>query len=128
MLPTSLLRYICVGLLSNGLLYVLFVLMVRLGIRPTKTAVICYILGLMFSYVLNRKWSFESSVSNRRDLPRFLFSYGIGLVATLVFITALTQWLPPEIAQVFNIGMTAITIYLCLRLTGFGQDGGKTAD
>lgn len=128
LLPASLLRYAGVGLLTNGLLYVLFVLLIRAGLAPVATAAVCYGLGLTLSYVLNRRWSFQSRASHRRDLPRFLLSYGVGFLATLVFIWALTRWMRPEIAQILNIGLTAITIYLCLRLTRFGHIGDSHAN
>lgn len=120
-LPKSFLRYAIVGLGTNGTLYLLFVALVWAGLAPVLTAGLTYVLGVVLSYVLNRAWSFESTASHGRDLPRFLVSYGIGLVATMGFIVVLTRWLRPEIAQVLNIGLTALVIYTSLRLTGFGQ-------
>lgn len=127
-LPPSLIRYGLVGMVTNALLYVLFVILIRSGLSVVLSAAFCYALGLMLSYLLNRRWSFESSASHRHDLPRFLFSYGIGFVATMVFIAVLTRWLAPEVAQIFNIGLTAMTIYLCLRLSRFGHTGETDAD
>lgn len=120
-LPPSLIRYGIVGLSTNALLYVLFIVLIRLGLSTVLSAAICYALGITLSYLLNRRWSFESAASHRQDLPRFLFSYGVGFCATMIFISVLTRWLAPEIAQVLNIGLTAVTIYLCLRLFRFGQ-------
>ena len=120
-LPKSFLRYGIVGLGTNGTLYLLFVALIWVGLAPALTAGLTYVLGVTLSYVLNRYWSFESTASHGRDLPRFLVSYGIGFVATMGFIVVLTRWLRPEIAQVLNIGLTALVIYTSLRLTGFGQ-------
>jgi putative flippase GtrA len=125
-LPPSLIRYATIGMVTNGLIYLLFVLLIRAGLRPETTAGLCYTLGISFSYVLNRRWSFRSQASHRRDLPRFLFSYGVGFMATMIFISILTRWMPAEIAQLLNIGLTAITIYLCLHLTRFGY--GRSPD
>ncbi len=127
-IPQSFLRYASVGVVSNGLLYVLFVGLVWGGFAPTLAAAVCYVLGLMISYLANRRWSFESTASHRRDLPRFFFAYGVGFVATMAFINILTRWIRPEIAQIINIGLTAIVIYVCLRLTRFGEQGGADAD
>ena len=96
--------------------------------RWAPAELVGYVLGLVLSYLLNRRWSFESEASHGRDLPRFLFSYGAGFLATLVFIVVLTRWMRPEIAQVFNVGLTAMVIYLCLRLTGFGKAKASHAD
>lgn len=126
-LPASLIRYGIVGLVTNALLYGLFVVLIRLGLSAVLSAAVCYALGVTLSYVLNRRWSFASAASHRHDLPRFLFAYGIGFLATMIFIAVLTHVLAPEVAQALNIGLTAITIYLSLRLLRFGQTGEKHA-
>lgn len=125
-LPRSFLRYVVVGLGTNGSLYLLFVALIWAGLTPVLTAGLTYVLGVTLSYLLNRAWSFESTASHGRDLPRFLASYGIGFVATMIFIALLTKWLRPEIAQILNIGLTAMVIYSSLRLTGFGRDDAQS--
>ena len=126
-LPTSLIRYGMVGLFTNTLLYMLFLVLIRLELSAVLSASVCYVFGITLSYLLNRRWSFESAAPHRQDLPRFLLSYGVGFGATIIFITVLTRWLAPEIAQILNIALTAITIYLSLRLFRFGQVGERNA-
>lgn len=120
-------KYGIVGLGSNAVLYLLFVLLVFLGLSPVVTAGICYVLGVVASYVLNRRWSFGSPNSHARDVPRFALAYGVGLVSTLVTISLLLLWLPPEVAQILNIGITALIIYAMLRLLRFGVEGSGNA-
>ncbi len=120
-MTSSFLRYVIVGLGTNGSLYLLFVALIWAGLTPVLTAGLTYVLGVTLGYVLNRNWSFKSNASHGRDLLRFLISYGIGFVATMVFIVLLTRFMRPEIAQILNIGLTAVVIYSCLRLTGFGR-------
>jgi putative flippase GtrA len=122
-IPKSLYRYALVGIGSNLAVYLVFVAFVWTGISAVWAAAVCYGVGLSLSYAFNRQWSFESTASHRSDLVRFLFAYGVGLVATLVFISVLTTVLRPEIAQILNIGLTAAVIYACLTLTGFGKGG-----
>jgi putative flippase GtrA len=116
-------RYGVIGIASNGSLYLLFVLLLHFDLAPPVAAGVCYGLGVMMSYVLNRRWTFSSADSHCRDLPKFLIAYGVGLVSTLLTITLLILWLPPELAQIVNIGLTALIIYGCLRLSRFGQKG-----
>lgn len=120
-IPKSLFRYSLVGIGSNIFVFLVFLVFLWLGISAFWAAAICYIIGLTLSYTFNRQWSFESTASHRSDLVRFLFAYGAGLVATLVFITVLTMFLRPEIAQILNIGLTAVVIYACLTIIGFGK-------
>lgn len=121
MIPQSFYRYGLVGVVSNLAVYCVFVVLIWGAVPPVWAAAICYALGLSISYLANRRWSFESTASHRSDLVRFLLAYGAGLVATLVFISVLTLYFRPEIAQVINIGLTALVIYAGLRVTQFGQ-------
>ncbi len=114
-------RYGAVGITTNVTLYLVFILFLRFGLTPTVAAGVCYGLGVAMSYLLNRRWTFSSTQSHRRDIPKFLLAYGIGLVSTLLMITLLLIWLPPELAQIVNIGLTALVIYGCLRLFRFGR-------
>ncbi|MEP1202184.1 MULTISPECIES: GtrA family protein [Rhodobacterales] len=120
-------KYGVIGLVNNAVLYAVFVLLVYLGISPVIVAGICYVLGVSASYVLNRRWAFESTNSHARDLPRFLTAYGTGLLSTLATIYVLILWLPPEIAQLLNIAITAVVIYTMLRLLRFGSDASDHA-
>lgn len=114
-------RYGIVGIATNLLLYVVFLLLLYLGVDPVVDAGICYLLGVSLSYILNRRWTFDSRNTHKKDLPKFLLSYGIGLISTLLTITVLMQFLPTEIGQLLNIAITAVVIYGCLKLTGFGK-------
>jgi putative flippase GtrA len=113
-------RYAIVGLATNASLYVVFLLVLHAGLSPLLSAGLCYGVGVIMSYVLNRRWTFASGDGHRSDLPKFLFAYAMGLLATLLFITLLVRLLPQELAQFVNIGLTALVIYGCLRMVGFG--------
>lgn len=118
-------RYGIVGLGTNLSLYLLFLLLLRLAVSPITAAGICYVLGVAMSYLLNRRWTFASTDTHLRDLAKFFCAYGLGLVSTMLTITLLLLWLPPELAQILNIGITAIVIYGCLRVLRFGS--GRTS-
>lgn len=114
-------RYGLVGLASNGVLYVLFLLLLRLGVLPTVAAGLCYVLGVGLSYVLNRRWTFSSRENHTLALAKYVAAYGTGFVSALGTIYILTLWLPPELAQIINIGTTALVIYGSLRILRFGK-------
>ncbi len=126
--PQSLVRYAIVGVFSNVSLYFLFIVLVWVGLNPLLVAGFCYIVGLVQSYFINRMWSFKSESSHKDDLIRFLFSYGVGFVATIVILAILTQWMRPEVAQILNVIFTALVIYSCLYITGFGRKGGRNVN
>ncbi|WP_312887514.1 GtrA family protein [Microvirga arabica] len=109
------------GAVTNLSLYVLFLLLVWAGGAPLLISALCYVLGVIMSYLLNRRWTFASRSSHSHDLPRFLLAYGIGLGTTLVSMNLLINLLRPAIAQILTIGVTALSIYASLYLMRFGQ-------
>jgi putative flippase GtrA len=116
-------RYGLVGLVTNLSLYIAFVLLIRLGVPPLAAAALCYGIGVVASYVLNRAWTFASQDDHRADLPKFLLAYGAGLCATLASTQVLASWLRPELAQIVTIGLTAAVVFSILSVTNFGGTG-----
>jgi putative flippase GtrA len=115
-------RYGIVGLLTNGAVYVAFLLMVEAGLNPVASSAVCYCLALALSYPLNRTWTFKSNARHRRDVPRFLLAYVAGFVFSVACVAVCLIWFPPAIAQLMTIGLTAIVIYSMLRIVRFGQE------
>jgi len=113
-------RYGIIGLSTNLSLFVLFLLLIRVNIAPVWASGLCYVLGVILSYSLNRRWTFSSRQSHLHDIPRFLISYGIGFLITLALMAMLVTPLGPSAAQVITIGLTAVSIYGCLQLLHFG--------
>lgn len=120
-----LVRYGVVGVASNGALYVAFLLLLQLAVRPEVAAGICYGFGVCLSYVLNRAWSFQSRDTHREDMPKFLLAHLVGLCSTVLMLSLLLNWLRPELAQLVNVGFTAIIIYANLRLLRFGGENAR---
>ena len=114
-------RYAIVGVGSNLTLYVLFLGLVWVGLAPVLVSGLCYVLGVLISYLLNRFWTFSSQKGHGHDLPRFLAAYGLGLLVTLIAMSLLVTPLGPALAQALTIVLTALTIYSALTLLRFGR-------
>ena len=115
-----LMRFAIVGVASNAALYVAFLLLLQLAVRPLWAAAMCYVTGIAVSYVFNRAWAFDSRASHRADLPRFLAAHAIGMLSTILVLKVLLGWLRPELAQLVNIAVTALITYANLAWLGFG--------
>ncbi|MCB1337295.1 MAG: GtrA family protein [Maritimibacter sp.] len=113
-------KYGIVGLATNVSLYLVFLLLISGGMPPVLASATCYVLGVAMSYLLNRRWTFASASPHRRDLPRFLLAYLVGLVVTLAAMALLVGPLGAPLAQVLTIGVTALAIYGVLHLLRFG--------
>ena len=86
-------RYGLVGISSNALTYGLFLLLYHLGLPALWATGICYVTGVIISY----------------------------LVMSIALMWSLIRWLPAEIAQILTIFGSAAVIYLLLRLLRFGR-------
>jgi putative flippase GtrA len=120
-------RYGVVGLVTNAVVYVIFVIMIWFGMKPLLASGLCYAIGLTLSYLINRRWTFDSTGNHSSDLPRFLAAYGLGLGVTLLSMTILLGFLIPQLAQLVTIVITAVAIYIFLHLFKFGNGDGKNA-
>lgn len=113
-------RFGIVGLTSNAALYLVFLLLLQFAMQPVWAAGICYGLGVCVSYLFNRTWSFESRDTHKEDMPKFLLAHCVGLCSSLLVLSILLNWLRPEVAQLLNIGATAVIIFVSLQLLRFG--------
>ena len=121
-------RYGIVGIASNLFCFLVFLGLIAMNVRPVLASGMVYILGLTISYIANRSWSFRSTSGHRQDLPRFLISYGIGLVFSMASMWVLIMGMHPAIAQIITTLLAAVVIYSCLTLFKFGQVGKTYAD
>lgn len=118
------LGYCSVGVVSNGICYAVFLVLIWQGVVPVAATALCYALGVAIAYIGNHFWAFRSDASHVEDVPRFLIAYGGGLVASMGFMWLLLRWLRPELAQIVTMGATAVVIFTLLKVTGFGRGKG----
>jgi len=115
-------RYGAVGLAVNLGAYGVFLCLLYWGTPPVVASGITYVVAVAASYVANRRWSFASTASHSSDMPRYLLAYGIGLATAMSSMYVLTFWIPPTIAQILVIGITAVVIFICLEALKFGRE------
>ncbi len=83
-------RFLTVGVLNTLLGYgVIFACMYLLNISPESSNVTGYAVGLVASYVLNRKYTFNSKQNRRNEILRFLAVFVVAYssnFAVLIFL------------------------------------------
>lgn len=87
----QLIRYIAVGMFNTLLGYlVIFGCMYIAGMSPEASNVIGYAVGLMVSYGLNRRFTFNSSQARGKEMIRFVtvfaIAYGLNFAALILLI------------------------------------------
>lgn len=83
-------RYAIVGIGSNLVLYILYLVATWFGAQPKVAMTALYALGVLQTFAFNRTWSFKHAGPTSWALLRYvlvyLLGYGINLVALTVFV------------------------------------------
>ena len=80
----QLLRYGVVGVASNALGFVWYVGLTKmLGLGPKTAMTVLYVLGVLQTFLFNRKWTFQHDGHARAALLRYVCAYALGYVLNL---------------------------------------------
>lgn len=88
----QLLRYGAVGVVNTGVGYgIIFGCMYLAGLGPVPSNIAGYAVGLIVSYTLNRTFTFRSTGSQRKELPRFVVLFMVAYLANLGVLILLVR-------------------------------------
>jgi putative flippase GtrA len=96
-------RYLVVGALNTAWGYLLiFGFMYAAGWSPEASNVAGYAIGLVTSYLLNRRFTFGSRDTKAPEFARFLATFGIAFAANFAVLALLVRVLGvhPAVSQV----------------------------
>jgi putative flippase GtrA len=79
-------RFAVIGLISNGVLYVLYLALARAGLSPAMAMSIAYSLGVAQTFAFNRRWTFSYAGLRLAPLVRYLIAYALGYVINLAIL------------------------------------------
>jgi len=86
----QLVRFAAVGIVSNGALFLLYLVLTSAGLSPTLAMSLAYVAGVAQTFALNRTWTFSHSGSRAGNcaapLARYAATYGIGYVVNLCLL------------------------------------------
>jgi len=118
-------RYAVLGVVTNGLVFLVFLALVHVGVSPVAANAICYGLGLVLSYLGNRRWTFRSTRGHGADAWRFGAAHLCGFATSIATIALAVRFVPPALAQIAAIGAAAAVIFAVLNLLRFGGRGAE---
>jgi putative flippase GtrA len=116
----ELIRYGIIGLTSNGLIYLLYILLTSWG-APSKFAMtLLYCSGTLATFWANRNWTFRSE-SNTGALTRYLSAYLFGYLInlTLLFTMVDLAKINHRIAQAISIVLVAACLFTLMKIWVF---------
>lgn len=107
-------RYAMVGLASNAVGYLLYLLATWLGIGPKTAMTVLYMLGVLQTFVFNKRWTFKHQGTHSSVFFRYCMAYGLGYFFNLLVLLVLVdqQGYPHEIVQGVMIISLAVMLFL----------------
>ncbi len=110
----QLLRFALVGLGSNAVLYLAYLLLTEIGLGHKTAMTLLYILGVLQTFVFNRRWTFRHQGRMPKALLRYLASYGFSYFFNLAMLIIMVDilGLPHQIVQGILILIIAGLLFL----------------
>lgn len=114
-------RFLAVGAAATALQYAVLLALVELAHAPKVTSsAVGYLCGAVASYLLNRRFTFQSDIAHGKGFAKFMVVNLIGLgLNTLIFSVVLAFGAHYVLAQVTATGLVLIWNYLGARLFVF---------
>jgi putative flippase GtrA len=104
----QLIRFVLVGVLVTIFNYLLFLILLSIGMVYWLAMVMGYMFGTALGYQINKEWTFQAKGSNVKILMYFIL-YLFSLLTGLTLIMALVEFyaMDPKIANLISIVVTA---------------------
>ena len=107
-------RFVIVGLASNLVLYLIYLLITAFGLGYKIAMTLLYVIGTMQTFALNAHWTFKHRGNNRSSLEKYFLAYGacylINISALIVFVDRIG--LPHRVVQGVMILIITVVMFL----------------
>lgn len=116
-------RYALVGLASNVISYLLYLLTTWLGVGPKTAMTWLYMLGVLQTFFFNKRWSFRFGGAGTPALVRYVSAYALGYVINLLALMLLVDQagLRHQLVQGAMILVVAVMLFMAQRYWVFPQ-------
>lgn len=123
------LRFIIVGVASNLILYLLYLILTSVGLGHKIAMTVLYLIGTLQTYWFNRRWTFEDRSGFKRTFLRYITAYALAYGFNLLVLVLLVDrlGLAHEFVQGVMIPLVAVLLFLLQKSwvfrpsTRFGQ-------
>jgi putative flippase GtrA len=116
-------RYAVVGITSNGVSYLLYLLATWIGVGPKVAMTGVYALSVLQTFFFNKRWSFRFDGAAAPALVRYAVAYAVGYVVNLLALLLLVDQarLPHQLIQGVMILVVAVMLFMAQRYWVFPQ-------
>jgi putative flippase GtrA len=125
----QLIRWLIVGVLSNAVLYAIYLLLTAWWLIPAAAMTTVYVLGVLLGFLAHRRWSFEHKGSARPAMVRYVAAYLLGYLVNLGGLEAGVRILGirHELVQAVMIVVVAALMFLLQKHYVFADARGQNA-
>jgi len=114
-------RYAIVGLVSNFVLYMLYLTLTALGMGHKSAMTLLYVVGVAQTFIFNKKWSFRHGGNAAGAFTRYATAYAAGYVLNLFALWLFVDRMgfPHQIVQGIMIVTLAVFLFLAQKFWVF---------
>ena len=125
MIACQFVKFAVVGLVSNGALYLAYLLLTWLGVGPKLAMTLLYILGTVQTFAFNHRWTFRSVERYGAAFTRYVFTYASGYLLNLAVLACFVDLLsfPHQVVQGIMILALAVYNFVLMRVWVFKATG-----
>lgn len=120
-LGQQLLRFAIAGVMATAAHYSVLIALIELGrVAPVIATTLGYCVGILVSYLINRRYTFKSEAPFASSFPKFAAFYGIGMFlngAIFAALMSLGAWYLA--AQIVATALVMIWNYVGARFVAF---------
>ena len=118
---SQLLRYAMVGLISNVILYLAYLLLTSFGLGHKTAMTFLYVVGILQTFLLNRRWTFNHNGKVHSTFIRYVITYAMGYLINLIALYILVDryGLPHQVIQGVLIFAVAVFLFLLQKFWVF---------
>lgn len=114
-------RFAIVGLVSNGVLYVGYILLTQYGIGPKISMTILFALGVLQTFFFNKNWSFAYHQNDKASFIRYIVAYISAYFLNLIILMGFVDYLfwPHQLVQGLTILGLAVYLFILQKFWVF---------
>ena len=110
-----------IGIVSNAALYVIYLVMTRLGVGPKTAMTAVFALGVLSTYTFNRRLTFRHEGAIAQSAARYASVYLLAYLANIAALALLVDvaGFPHQAVMLVLIVATAVLVFVLQKLWVF---------
>jgi putative flippase GtrA len=118
-------RFAIVGIVSNAMLFVLYLVLTQLAMGHKLAASLAYAVGVSQTFLFNRSWSFRDGGALGPAFIRYLATYAFGYLLNMLVLVVLVDRMdyPHQWVQGAMILVLAVMLFVAQRFWVFREGG-----